>query len=189
MKAIILAGGKSSRMGQDKASMILGGKTLIQHIIDNLSFVFDEIFISGNHSNYPISKGIIKDVTTQKGPMGGIRSALEFCQEDIFVCSCDMPFVSSDLIENILQKKVEYRINVVRFGEKLYPVLGIYPYAVLEALTESIENDDLKMTRFLEQQNALYIQYDESFKHQFLNINTLENFRNAELIMNQRIIF
>ena len=65
----------------------------------------------------------------------------------------------------------------------------LYPYAVLEALTESIENDDLKMTRFLEQQNARYIQYDESFKHQFLNINTLENFRNAELIMNQRIIF
>lgn len=119
MKAIILAGGKSSRMGQDKASMILGGKTLIQHIIDNLSFVFDEIFISGNHLNYPISKGIIKDVITQKGPMGGIRSALEFCQEDIFVCSCDMPFVSSDLIENILQKKNRKQNQCRAFWRKI----------------------------------------------------------------------
>ena len=113
-------------MGQDKASMILGGKTVIQHVIDNLFFVFEEIFISGNHNNYPISKGIIKDVTTQKGPIGGIRSALEFCQEDIFVCSCDMPFVFSDLIKNILQKKIENRINVVGFSEKFYRGRFIY---------------------------------------------------------------
>lgn len=187
MKAIILAGGKSSRMGQDKASMILGGKTVIQHVIDNLSTVFNEIFISGNHSNYPISKGIIKDVTTQKGPMGGIRSALEFCQEDIFVCSCDMPFVSSDLIKNILQKKVENRINVVRFGEKIYPVLGIYPLTVLRELKETIENENLRMTSFLEQQNAHYIDYDEGFENQLLNINTPENFRNAEIIFNKNL--
>ena len=187
MKAIILAGGKSSRMGQDKASMILGGKTLIQHIIDNLSSVFDEIFISGNHSNYPISKGIIKDVTTQKGPMGGIRSALEFCQEDIFVCSCDMPFVSSDLIENILQKKVEYRINVVRFGEKIYPVLGIYPFSILNDLKKTIENGNLRMTSFLEQQNAHYIDLEDIFDHQLLTINTPENFKTAEKIIKSRL--
>ena len=187
MIAIILAGGKSSRMGQDKASMILGGKTVIQHVIDNLFFVFEEIFISGNHNNYPISKGIIKDVTTQKGPIGGIRSALEFCQEDIFVCSCDMPFVSSDLIKNILQKKIENRINVVRFGEKLYPVLGIYPFSILTDLKKTIESGNLRMISFLEQQNAHYIDLEDSFEHQLLNINTPENFRNAEIIFNNNL--
>lgn len=187
MKAIILAGGKSSRMGQDKASMILGGKTMIQHVIDKLSFVFDEIFISGNHSNYPNSKGIIKDVTTQKGPIGGICSALEFCQEDIFVCSCDMPFVSSDLIKKILQKKIENRINVVRFGEKIYPVLGIYPFSILNDLMKTIESGNLRMTSFLEQQNAHYIIFDEGFEHQFLNINTPENFKTAEKIIKYKM--
>ena len=187
MQAIILAGGKSSRMGQDKASMILGGKTVIQHVIDNLFFVFKEIFISGNHNNYPISKGIIKDVTTQKGPIGGIRSALEFCQEDIFVCSCDMPFVSSDLIKNILQKKIENRINVVRFGEKLYPVLGIYPFSILTDLKKTIESGNLRMTSFLEQQNAHYIDFEDSFEHQLLNINTPENFKTAEKIIKSKL--
>ena len=184
MKAIILAGGKSSRMGQDKASMILGGKTLIQHIIDNLSFVFDEIFISGNHSNYPISKGIIKDVTTQKGPMGGIRSALEFCQEDIFVCSCDMPFISSELIQNLIQKKDNNRIIVARFRDKIYPVLGIYPFSILEDLKKTIESGNLRMISFLEQQNAHYIDFDDYFEHHFLNINTPENFQKAECFLN-----
>ena len=189
MKAIVLAGGKSSRMGQDKALMKINGKAMMQYVIDNLSQAFGEVFISGNRLDYPVSMKVIKDVNEQKGPMGGIRSALAYCGQDIFVCSCDMLFVSPELIRNMLQRKEEGKISIAQYSGKIYPVLGIYPYAVLEALTESIENDDLKMTRFLEQQNARYIQYDESFKHQFLNINTLENFRNAELIMNQRIIF
>lgn len=189
MKAIVLAGGKSSRMGQDKALMKINGKAMMQYVIDNLSQAFGEVFISGNRLDYPVSMKVIKDVNEQKGPMGGIRSALAYCGQDIFVCSCDMPFVSPELIRNMLQRKEEGKISIAQYSGKIYPVLGIYPYAVLEALTESIENDDLKMTRFLEQQNTRYIQYDESFKHQFLNINTPENFRNAELIMNQRIIF
>ena len=117
------------------------------------------------------------------------RSAdnVEFCQEDIFVCSCDMPFVSSDLIENILQKKVEYRINVVRFGEKIYPVVGIYPFSILNDLKKTIENGNLRMTSFLEQQNAHYIDFEDSFEHQLLNINTPENFKTAEKIIKSKL--
>jgi len=187
MKAVILAGGKSSRMGQDKASMVLGEKYVIQHVIDNLSSVFEEVFISGNHTDYPNSKGIITDITIQKGPMGGIHSALEFCREDIFVCSCDMPFVSSGLIQDFLQKKVENKINVVRHGEKIYPVLGIYPLAVLGTLEETIKNENLRMTSFLQQQNAHYIDYEDGFETQLLNINTPENFRAAEIIINKNL--
>ncbi|WP_251172439.1 molybdenum cofactor guanylyltransferase [Chryseobacterium muglaense] len=187
MKAVILAGGKSSRMGQDKALMVLGKKYVIQHVIDNLSSVFEEVFISGNYSDYPYSKGIIKDIAIQKGPMGGIHSALEFCREDIFVCSCDMPFVSSDLIQDFLQKKVENKINVVRHGEKIYPVLGIYPLAVLGALEETIKNENLRMTSFLQQQNAHYIDYNDGFETQLLNINTPENFHAAEIIVNKNL--
>lgn len=183
MKAVILAGGKSSRMGQDKASMILAKKQVIQYVIDNLSSVFEEVYVSGNHSNYPNTKGIIKDVTVENGPMGGIHSALEFCKEDIFVCSCDMPFVSSDLIVDFVKKKVKDKINVVRHDRKIYPVLGIYPIAILDALAESIESENLRMTSFLEQQKAHYIDYDDAFETQLLNINTPENFLTAEIIV------
>ncbi|MBB6330918.1 molybdopterin-guanine dinucleotide biosynthesis protein A [Chryseobacterium sediminis] len=185
MKAIVLAGGQSSRMGQDKALMKLGEKTVIEHVIDNLSKVFDEVYISGNHSNYPDSKGIIKDIITLKGPMGGIYSALDYCREDIFVCSCDMPFFSSELIKDILQKKEENRINVAQYKEKVYPVVGIYPYSFLDAFTKSIEKENLKMMHFLQQQNAKYIQFSGDFESQFLNINTPECFKNAEILINQ----
>ncbi|WP_336703242.1 molybdenum cofactor guanylyltransferase [Chryseobacterium indologenes] len=181
MKAIVLAGGQSSRMGQDKALMKLGEKSVIEHVIDNLSKVFDEVYISGNHSNYPDSKGIIKDIITLKGPMGGIYSALDYCREDIFVCSCDMPFFSSELIKDILQKKEENRINVAQYKEKVYPVVGIYPFSILDALTRSIKNENLKMMHFLKQQNANYIQFCADFENHFLNINTPECFKNAEL--------
>ncbi|MEK7154768.1 MAG: NTP transferase domain-containing protein, partial [Patescibacteria group bacterium] len=82
----------------------------------------DVVFISHYHPDHCTLMGVFENATVydsvqyQKGPIGGIRSALEFCQEDIFVCSCDMPFVSSDLIKNILQKKIKNKINVVRFG-------------------------------------------------------------------------
>ena len=98
-----------------------------------------------------------------------------------------MPFVSSDLIKNILQKKIENRINVVRFGEKLYPVLGIYPFSILTDLKKTIESGNLRMISFLEQQNAHYIDLEDSFEHQLLNINTPENFRNAEIIFNNNL--
>lgn len=185
MKAVVLAGGKSSRMGQDKALMKMGGKMMIQHVSDNLAKVFDEVFVSGNRSEDFVSMKVIKDKYEQKGPMEGIRSALAHCQEDIFVCSCDMPFVSTELMKNMLQRKTENKICIAKCEGKIYPVLGVYPYAILDALTKSIEKDQLKMTRFLEQQNAHYIQYDESFRPQFLNINTPESFREAGRLMNQ----
>ncbi len=185
MKAIVLAGGKSSRMGQDKALMMLGNKPVIQYGIDALSSVFDEVYISGSYSRDHFPKGIIEDVIEQKGPMGGICSALEYCREDLFVCSCDMPFISSELIKNMLHRKEENKINVMRYREKVYPVLGIYPYSAIEALKRSIKNGNLRMTAFLEQQNTHYIQYDDNLDDQLLNINTPENFRNAEIILNE----
>ncbi|MCC3215592.1 MULTISPECIES: molybdenum cofactor guanylyltransferase [Chryseobacterium] len=185
MKAVVLAGGKSSRMGQDKALMKMSGKTMIQHVVDNLAKVFDEVFISGNRSGDPVPMNVIKDRYEQKGPMEGIRSALEHCQEDIFVCSCDMPFVSTELMKDILQRRAENKISIAECEGKVYPVLGIYPYVVLDVLANSIKNDRLRMTRFLEQQDAHYIQYDESFRPQFLNINTPESFWEAERMINK----
>lgn len=186
MKAIVLAGGKSSRMGQNKALMMLGGRTVIQRVLDVVSSVFDEVYISGNCFYYHfLSKGIIEDNIEQKGPMGGIYSALEYFKEDIFVCSCDMPFISSDLIRDILQKKEENRINVIRFREKIYPVLGVYPYSAMDAIRKAIDAEKLRMKAFLEEQQANFIQYENDLEDQLLNINTPENFRKAEIIVNQ----
>lgn len=185
MKAVVLAGGQSSRMGQDKALMKLGEKNVIEYVINNLSQVFDEVYISGNHSNYFDSKGIIKDVIAHKGPIGGIRSALEYCKDDIFICSCDMPFFSSELIKNMLQRKEGNRINVAQYQQKVYPVVGIYPYRFLDAFTKSIEKEGLKMMHFLQQQNASYIEFSGDYENQFLNINTPECFKNAEILIKQ----
>lgn len=180
MKAIILAGGKSSRMGRDKALMNLGGKAVIQYVADSLSKVFNDVFISGNHPDYLAFGPLIEDVFSEKGPMGGICSALEYCREDIFVCSCDMPFVSPELVKSILDGRIEGKITVARYDEKIIPVLGIYPYSVLNDLYESIKKDHLRMTRFLEDHHARYISFDTGFEDQFLNLNTPENFHTAE---------
>lgn len=186
MKAVILAGGKSSRMGQDKALMTLGEKRVIQYILETLSSVFEEVYISGFHSRYQfLSNPVIEDEINEKGPMGGIYSALKYCEEDIFVCSCDMPFVSKKLIEKILKKRDKEKISVVKYREKIYPVLGIYPYSVVEELRKSIDKEQLRMTSLLEDLEAHYINEDEESEEVFLNINTPENFKKAEIIVNK----
>ncbi|WP_292009729.1 molybdenum cofactor guanylyltransferase [Chryseobacterium sp.] len=188
MKAIVLAGGNSSRMGQNKALMKLGNQPVIQYAIDNLSRVFDEVYISGSSLEYPFFKNIIEDSVQSRGPIGGIYSALEYCREDIFVCSCDMPFISVKLIEDILSKKAEERINVLRYGDKIYPTLGIYPYSAIEVIKQSIERGHLKMTALLELQNANYIHYKDNLDDQLMNLNTPENFHHAELYINRKSI-
>lgn len=186
MKAVVLAGGKSSRMGQDKALMMLGDKMIIQRVLDTVSSVFDEVYISGNRFHYSIfSKGIIEDNVVQKGPMGGIYSALEYCKEDLFVCSCDMPFISSELIRKIIRERIDDRISVMNYNDKIYPVLGVYPYSVMEAFRNSISNNHLRMISLLEEQSAYYIQSENNLEDQLLNINTPENFRKAEIIVNR----
>ena len=186
MKAVVLAGGKSSRMGQDKALLMLGEKVIIQRILDVVSTVFDEVYISGNRVAYQsFSKNIIEDKIIDKGPMGGIYSALEFLKEDVFVCSCDMPFISNDMIRNMLNKKQEDKINTLKYKDRIYPVFGIFPYSVLNVLKDSLLKDKLKMTSFLETQKAHYIEIDKESENHFLNINTPENFEKAQTIFKQ----
>ncbi|WP_419867996.1 molybdenum cofactor guanylyltransferase [Chryseobacterium sp. CT-SW4] len=186
MKAIVLAGGNSSRMGRNKALMKLGDQLVIQHVINNLSQVFKEIYISGSSLQYPFFENTIEDSVQGKGPVGGIYSALEFCREDIFVCPCDMPFISADLIKDTLQEKEKDRITVLQYGDKIYPTLGVYPFSVAEELKKSIEKGHLKMTQLLEMQNAKYITYKDNLKIQLMNLNTPESFQEAEKYINQK---
>lgn len=76
-------------------------------MLDAVSIVFDAVCISGNPDEYVfLSKSVIEDSVMQKEPAGGIFSGLEYCKSDIFVCSCDMPFISLELIEEILKRKM-----------------------------------------------------------------------------------
>ena len=110
----IQAGGQSRRMGSDKALIHLGGKPLIEHILERVDGLGDEILIT---SNYPESLAyleipLVPDAIPGAGALAGLYTALEAAQGDrVLVLACDMPFANRQLLEFMI--KLDPSVDIV----------------------------------------------------------------------------
>ena len=178
MKAIVLAGGKSSRMRENKALLTFEGEPLLARIGNCLEDLGHEVYIAGKKAEYDVFPyPQIADIYPNKGPLGGIYSALVHLKEDILVCPCDMPLLDRSIFY-FLQSNADYsKINVLTYNEKVFPTLGIYPYAFVAQLQNYITQNKLKMLTILEELGAKkhsYPIYSNSEQY-FANINTPED--------------
>ena len=102
----VLAGGKSRRLGRDKARVELEGLTLVERAVATLSRVFPTVIIvSPEREGLRLSGSeVVPDLQSGQGPLGGIATALHWAGgQSIFVLACDMPFVSSGLVEHVIR--------------------------------------------------------------------------------------
>lgn len=109
---VILAGGKSSRMGADKALLEIDGKNFIEQISGELSWFEEKLIARGNNSRFSESIEtewtVIPDLYPDHGPIGGIHAALAACESDaLFVVTCDMPFVKSSMARKLCECMTE----------------------------------------------------------------------------------
>ena len=103
--AIILAGGKSSRMGTDKGVLSINGKTMLEHICEQLHGTFGQILISATDAEKYSFAGfeVIEDKMPGQGPLMGIASALEASANEInFVVACDIPHIEMGCVRKML---------------------------------------------------------------------------------------
>ncbi len=155
--AIILAGGKSRRMGQDKGLTEYGGKPLVQYSIDACRRLTSEVFISTGNGEYSrFGLPLIEDNYQECGPIGGIEAALSVSKTDgIIVCPCDMPGISSGMLEKIIQRAEGKEAVVAVSPEgKVFPVLGCYRKAALPVIQNQIKKGDYKMLSLLKELDA-----------------------------------
>ncbi|MCL1934496.1 MAG: molybdenum cofactor guanylyltransferase [Candidatus Azobacteroides sp.] len=178
-EACILAGGKSSRMGEDKGLKLLHGKPMIRYVIEALIPRFPRIKISAGNPEYNMfGYEVVADVIPEKGPMGGIYTALKnLSGDDLFIISCDMPYISGSSFDGLLQQKNESATVAVCDG-KIQPLFGIYGKNLIPLLEAKIEQNQLGMTAFLREINATFV--DINNEAGFLNINTPDDFRHIE---------
>lgn len=176
---IILAGGKSTRMGQEKGLIKFRNKFLIEHSIEILKRIADKIIISSNSDKYDfLAYEVIKDEIPNSGPMGGIYSCLRQTKtENNFVLSCDTPFISADLISYIIEKSYGKDIAVPWLGKKYYePLCGIYNKKLTETLKVFIDNKNFRIPDVFEIVNfsGIFISEILDFydKDLFANINS-----------------
>ncbi|SCI16206.1 MULTISPECIES: molybdenum cofactor guanylyltransferase [unclassified Romboutsia] len=167
---VILAGGKSSRMGENKALMYIEGKTFIEKAIDAFSN-FEEVIIIANDTNlyskynFKIYEDIIKDI----GPIGGIYTALNYAKYDIVVLACDMPFIDNSVVDKIgLSMKNKSIISIS--NNRIQPLCSGYKKDIISKVKECIDNNNYKLLKLIDSIEKEYINFDEA--KIFLNINT-----------------
>ncbi len=189
MTGIVLAGGKSQRMGEGKASLKIGRKQVIEIILEKLRVTFDDVLIVGN-SNFicPLSEeGILADMIPGKGPLGGIYTGLLNSKSEYnFFCACDMPFLNVDLLKFIISEIDASDAVIPMVRGFVEPLHAIYSKRCLPAIKNCLENEDLKIKSFFSKVKCKYIpenkikRYDPSLIS-FLNLNTPEA---VELVKN-----
>ena len=176
----ILAGGKSSRMGQDKALLTYEDTSFIQKLCNELDF-FDEKYIARG-SNPDCAQGDWKrvdDIYPDRGPIGGIHAVLSTCDsEAMFFVSCDMPLLQRDLVVKICELLEEQTDAVIAVSadEKKHPLCGVYRKSVVSLLEQQILSGNNRLMNALEQLQVVYLKLDEKDSLQLQNINTKDEY-------------
>lgn len=176
----ILAGGKSSRMGTDKALLELEGKKFIKRLCDELDAFEEKMIARGNRSDIQgVSWNIISDIYPEKGPIGGLHAVLSACNSDAMICvSCDMPLLQVDLVRELcghMKEEVDAVIAVTEDGRK-HPLCGVYRKTVLPVIENQILVGNNRMVAFLDRIRVEYITIYSQNSQQLKNINTLEDY-------------
>ncbi|MBC8336692.1 MAG: molybdenum cofactor guanylyltransferase [Anaerolineales bacterium] len=187
----IQAGGKSSRMGQDKALMPFRGRPLIQTVMDRLAPIADEILITTNNpDDYRfLDLPLFRDIRPDRGALGGLYTALSSAKGDLVaVVACDMPFASRPLFDTASKLIVESGADVVipQTEHGYEPLHALYRRETcLPAIEAALDADQWKVISWFDQVKvrALSVEETAAFNPDgltFWNLNTPEDFVKAE---------
>lgn len=171
----ILCGGKSSRMQSEKGLVLFQGTPFIEHIIEAALPISDSIQLVTNTADYdylPYQK--IKDIELDKGPIGGIYSALVHSESEMnLILSCDVPMISTELLSELIEKhQTDFEVSVFSEANKIHPLIGIYSKKIIPILRKAIEENDLKMMRLLDKLQHQIIKVEDERRQQFKNVNS-----------------
>ena len=171
---LILAGGKSSRIGLngDKGKMKLMGVNLIDRIISNITSIDvireKDIIIVGSKEKFPQFIKVVEDIYPQKGPLGGIFSGLR-ASKTLYnlVIGCDMPFIEGKLIKYMIQKIENHDLVIPKYHQELFePLCAIYSKNCLEVMEKSIKSGKLAVRTIFPYLNIRWIAEKEIISSQ-----------------------
>ena len=181
--AVILAGGRSRRMGRDKAELEFNGIRFLDKLACELSG-FPELLISVNEKEkypemrYPLVCDIYKDC----GPMGGLHAALMRCESDaLVVVPCDVPFFSREMADEMcacMEGETDAVIAVTEDGRE-HPLCGVYKKSCLGVLEQCLEEGNYRMRDALAGLKVKTWQAG-NYSWRFLNVNTPEEFEKLQ---------
>lgn len=181
LSAGVLAGGKSSRMGQNKALLTINNQRFMDKITEELS-AFDEVLVSvASKSDYSgINLPMFEDEHKEIGPIEGIYQIVKHASNEyVFICAVDMPFVSSKLVSYMSEFiSSDYDCYVMMDEEHIHPLCAIYSKTVLPVIEKLIAADRRRLMDILNGVRTKYIKLETSCfdKKTVKNINTRDEY-------------
>lgn len=191
---IIFAGGKSSRMGEDKSLLPFGAfNTLTQFQLSKLSKLFKSVYIScKDSSKFDFNADFIEDIKTDStyAPTIGFISVFQTLTcESFFAISVDTPFLDITVFEKIVvsdsdSKNIDATIAKTVFG--IEPMCGIYHRSLADKFIKMRDEDNYKLGYLLKSSNTLFVDFEDMDEEIFLNLNHPHEYEKALLTIRGR---
>ena len=190
---VILAGGKSSRFGSNKADAHLGDKTLLEHTIAKVKKNFLEVLIVSNEEIIKKNKKnifLVKDfIKGQLGPLIGILSAMKWIEQNnkkykwIATFPCDTPFFDDSIIEKLKNCSIsnDHLLFFLNSRKKRHNIFGLWSLKLIDILEEDIRSNNFrKVELWADKIGVQKIEVNTEGFDKFLNINTLGDLEDAK---------
>lgn len=185
--AIVLAGGRSSRMGQPKSLLLFDDEPLILHVVRTLRTLFPEVIVVAAPGQPLPDMGIkvARDEVAYQGPVGGMCSGLAAVGGEIcFITSCDSAFLNLNLISELLSRITGHDVVVPYWQGRLQPLHAVYRRSVWPLLQRQLADEDLRPIHLFDKVRTLRIGEDEIRARDpdgwsFFNMNSPEDYAAA----------
>lgn len=182
---VILCGGKSSRMGRNKALLPFGKHRLLGYLVEKYHRIFGQVFLCAKEeyakSYASINAPILYEQSEIFAPMIGLHASLCQLQKKIFFTTTDCPFVQERHFCALNEAFLEHssRITYAKTSQQSHFLIGIYLPSILPALEDLIQKEDFKMSSFIASCDGFGVNFDD--EESFQNLNTPADYQNALL--------
>jgi molybdopterin-guanine dinucleotide biosynthesis protein A len=192
---VILAGGKSRRMGEDKRYLVVGEQTLLERGLGVIRSIFQEVLIVIAQDSPPldVDAKVVRDLLPDCGSLGGLYTGLmQATTPWIFVVACDMPFLDQAVIDQFTSRRATADIVMAKLDARLHPMHALYGKRCLPALEQMIQARQFKIQEIVSQ-SSLRVQYvteaelltiDPSWRS-FQNVNTPSDLEAARSLLDR----
>ena len=179
---IIFAGGKSSRMGQDKSLLSFGGfESLAEYQYQRLTKLFQNVYISAKENKFDFDAEIIEDSLTERlyAPTAGFEAIFKKLDDErLFVLSVDTPFVDEEEIRVLLKNDSDSVDAVIaETASGSHPMCGIYHRSLLPAFERMLQEDNHRLGQLLKHANTKFVMFEN--EKSFANLNHPEEYEEA----------
>lgn len=183
LSGFILAGGKSSRMGFDKAFLLVENKPLLQNMIEVIQPFCQKIAISGQNSDYAdFHLEMVPDVFSEIGPISGLYSVLQYSSTEWnLIVGVDIPFLDEELISYLISNIGDCDCVIPKHINGVEPLAALYHRRILPVIDTQISEGIFKLTKLLSEINTCFIDCNQLIDKNpklFHNLNSLEDYQN-----------